>query len=145
MENLIIDILLPLQQKFKSPKITYGFTSHELKSYIARNSSKGTAPELDQHSSFELNSQNNMICSRGGAACDFYLESYSMSEIVIYIVNHLPFDRLYFFGEARPIHVSVNIKPMYHLQIMHETAEGRRYPGKKAFGKPDAICLAEKI
>jgi hypothetical protein len=145
LEKLIVDILLPLDSKFKRPTITYGFTSYELKKYITRRSPKGTSAELDQHSAFELNDKGTMICSRGGAACDYYINGYSMTTVVKYIVNNLPFDRLYFYGDTRPIHVSINSEPMRHLQIMHESAEGRRYPSKKAMGEEDPIRLLGEL
>lgn len=143
LEKLIVDILLPLQQKFKQLKITYGFTSLELKKHISRNSPKGTAPELDQHSCFELNDNGKMICSRGGAACDFLIEQYSMTEVVKYIVNNLLFDRLYFYGSNRPIHISINDEPLRHLQLMNVSASGRRHPGKKAKGEDSIRLIGE--
>jgi hypothetical protein len=82
-----------------------------------------------------------MIISGGGGACDFYINGYSMTTVVKYIVNNLPFDRLYFDGDTKSIHVSINSEPMRHLQRMHESAEERRYPGKKAMGEEDSIQL----
>lgn len=144
LEYLVSEILLPIASKFKRPTITYGFTSSELKNYISLNAPKGTAPKLDQHSSFELNKDGNMICSRGGAACDFYIKDCSMTNVVSFIVNNLSYDRLYFYGENRPIHISVNEDAMKYLQLMHESKNGRRYPGRKARGT-DAIRLIGEL
>lgn len=144
LEQLVIEILLPIEREFRRPKITYGFTSPELKRYIAKHSPQGTAPELDQHASCELNSQNNEICKRRGAACDFIVDDISMAVVVRYIVEHLNFDRIYYYGDDRPVHVSVSEQLNKHLQIMHESENGRRYPSFKGFGI-NAIKLAETL
>ncbi|MGI2029584.1 plasmid mobilization protein [Endozoicomonas acroporae] len=65
-------------------------------------------PTLDQHSCFETNRKGDIICSRGGAACDFRVPCTSSLEIAIWVVKQLPFDRLYFYGHNKPIHVSYN-------------------------------------
>lgn len=144
LEQLVVEILLPVERKFKRPKITYGFTSPELKRYIAKHSPRGTAPELDQHASCELNSKNNEICKRGGAACDFIIDGMSMAVVVRYILEHLNFDRIYYYGGDRPVHVSVSDEPHKHLQIMQQSENGRRYPSLKGFCN-DAIKLAETL
>lgn len=141
LEQLVIEILLPIERKFRRPKITYGFTSPELKRHIAKHSPQGTAPELDQHASYELNRKNNGICNRGGAACDFIIDGMSMAVVVRYISEHLNFDRIYYYGDDRPVHVSVSDQQHKHLQIMQESENGRRYPSLKGFGS-DAIKLA---
>jgi hypothetical protein len=144
LELLIKDILLPIERKFKRLRITYGFTSPALKTYIAKNSPLGTAPALDQHSSCELNSKRSEICKRGGAACDFIVCGLSMAVVVRYISEHLNFDRIYYYGDDRPVHVSVSEQPNKHLQIMHESENGRRYPSLKGFGI-DAVKLAATL
>lgn len=144
LEQLTYNILMPLQRRFGDVDITYGFTSNELKKVIARNSPRGTSPSLDQHASFELNDNGNQICSRGGAACDVLSSQVSSKEMLKYIVNELDFDRLYYYGDMRPIHISWSEKPLKHLQVMKETHAGKRYPGKKAFGK-ESIELVETL
>jgi hypothetical protein len=47
-----------------------------------------------------------MICSRGGAACDLLVEDEDMEQVADWIIANLPFDRLYFYGPDRPVHVS---------------------------------------
>lgn len=141
---LLSEVLIPVQLEFGQVIITYGFTSAALKKYISRQSSSGTAPSLDQHSGYEQNKKGNMICSRGGAACDFYVEQTSMKTITKYIVNNLSFDRLYFYGDNRPIHISANEHPIKHLQIMQESIAGRLFPGKRAQGEK-AIRLVEEL
>lgn len=145
LNKLVYKILLPLNENLGALNVTYGFTSFELKSFIQKNSPSGTAPSLDQHSAYEVNSKGNQICSRGGAACDFYIEGVAASDIVRYIVNNLSYDRIYFYGNDRPIHVSFHLESLqYHLQVMGISDSGRRYPASKAFGE-DAKLLAEKL
>lgn len=132
---LIKDILLPIQRNFGEIQITYGFVSPDLNRYIQKNSSSGTCPSIDQHSSSELNKNNNLICKRNGLACDFLVVGFeeSMNIIVEFIVKNLMFDKIYHYGNNRPLHVSVSSQPMKHLQLMNSSSNGRRIPGKKAF------------
>jgi hypothetical protein len=135
---------LPLEREFGGLSITYGFTSFKLKNYIAKNSPKGTAPNLDQHASCELNSKGDEICARDGAACDLIIEKQSMANIVRFITSKLNYDRIYYYGQDRPLHVSANASPARHLQVMKDSPTGRRYPASKGFGT-DAIKLAETL
>ena len=142
---LVSEILLPVENFIGKPIITYGFTSNALKNYIQRYSPEGTAPTIDQHSAYEKNSRGTQICSRGGAACDFFIEGVSTSEIVRFITNKLNYDKIYYYGNDRAVHVSIHLtEPLKHLQVMYESKNGRRYPGKKAFGD-QAIKLAEDL
>ena len=145
LEELVYEILLPINQALGKPIITYGFTSFSLKKFIQKLSPSGTAPTLDQHSSHETNSVGKQICSRGGAACDFFVEGVATSDIVRFITQRLNYDRIYYYGNNRPRHVSIHLtEPLRHLQIMCESENGRRYPGKKAFGD-QAVILAEDL
>lgn len=146
LNNLVDDILVPINKTFGVINITYGFTSAELVSYIQKHSPSGTSISLDQHASHELNLKNNRINKRHGAACDFVVQGYEkeMHKIVHFIVNNLDFDKIYYYGKDRPIHVSIGELQKKHLQIMCISEKGRRYPGKKAFGK-DAVKLSEDL
>lgn len=143
---LLKEILIPINDKFGKITITYGFVSSELNSYIQKNSRTGTYPSIDQHSSHELNANNICICDRGGIACDFYVSGFEnkMNVITDYIISKLEFDKLYYYGSTRPIHVSVSNAMQKHLQIMNESANGRRIPGKKAYGD-EAVSLAKEL
>ncbi len=144
--KLTTQILLPLAEHFGDLTITYGFTSAKLSRYIQHQSPAGTAPTLDQHACCELNTKESPICERPGAACDFIMQGYEarMHEVALYICQHLPFDKLYFYGRNRPVHVSVSDTPLRHLQVMMKSPNGRRYPGKKAFGD-NALALAKEL
>jgi hypothetical protein len=139
-------ILLPVTRKFGDIQITYGFTSPELNRYIQKNSSSGTYPSIDQHAASELNNANNHICKRHGLACDFIVDGYEkkMDQVMLFIVNNLNFNKIYYYGKNKALHVSVGNESDNHLQIMNVSDKGRRIPGKKAYGN-DAIILAEEI
>tara|TARA_R110001583_G_scaffold154593_2_gene306298 strand:- start:8681 stop:9373 length:693 start_codon:yes stop_codon:yes gene_type:complete len=144
--DLIETVLLPVSKKFGDIKITYGFVSPELNRYIQNNSSSGTYPSIDQHTASELNNANNHICKRHGLACDFIVYGYEnkMDQVMLFIVNNLDFDKVYYYGNDRPLHVSVGNKSEKHLQIMNVSANGRRIPGKKAYGN-EAKTLAKEL
>lgn len=146
LASLLKEVLIPVHNKFGNIKITYGFVSSQLNTFIQKNSKSGTYPSIDQHSSHELNSKNTLICNRGGIACDFYVIGFEekMNVVTDHIVNNLNFDKLYYYGSDRPIHVSVGKEMIKHLQIMNESENGRRIPGRKAFGV-EAISLAKEL
>jgi hypothetical protein len=58
-----------------------------------------------------------------GGAIDFIVEDESMLEVAHWIVAKTPFDRLYFYGDDRPIHVSFG--PNNDRQIVRMVADGR--------------------
>ncbi|WP_394151519.1 hypothetical protein [Vibrio maritimus] len=132
LEFLTQEILRPLENQFSKPVITYGFTSHALLLWILKNSPGDMAPAIDQHAAMELNSKANRICKRDGAACDFYLKSHKgkMDKVAQFIIEHLPFDRLYFYGNDKPIHVSVGRDNSRYVQIRKTNAAGSRVPGR---------------
>ena len=100
--ELAINILDPIIDYFGMIQLTYGFCSHDLGKHIK----KRVAPKLDQHAAHELNTKKNLICPRLGAAVDFIVEDENMREVADWIATNTPFDRLYFYGEDRPVHVS---------------------------------------
>ena len=102
LHDLAVNILDPLIDYFGSVKLTYGFCSPGLAKHIPGR----IAPELDQHAGHELNSKKKPVCSRGGAACDFIVEDEDMKEVADWIIANLPFDRLYFYGPDKPMHIS---------------------------------------
>ena len=103
LAGLCETILEPVTAYFGRPEITYGFASPGLLRLIPAH----IAPALDQHVSCELNRRGNLICSRLGAAADFRIATVPSTHLAIWIAEQLPFDRLYFYGTDRPIHVSV--------------------------------------
>jgi hypothetical protein len=143
---LIETILLPISKNLGNIDITYGFVSPELNRYIQKKSSSGTYPSIDQHAASELNQANSQICKRHGLACDFIVNGYEnkMDQVMLFIVNNLDFDKIYYYGNDRPLHVSVGHESERHLQVMNVSDKGRRIPGRKAYGN-EAKVLAEEL
>jgi hypothetical protein len=75
-------------------------------------------PSRDQHAAHEVNSRGNLICKRLGAACDFIVPDESMLEVAQWLVQNTPFDRLYFYGDDKPIHVSFGPEHARRIVIM---------------------------
>lgn len=122
--DLATELLDPVIEYFGSIRLTYGFASAVLTRHIQR----GIAPKLDQHSACEHGARGLLICDRGGAACDFVVEDEDMKEVADWIIANLPFDRLYFYGRDRPIHVSFAQNPKREAIAMMRTASGRLLP-----------------
>ncbi|AXB30837.1 hypothetical protein DSB67_04290 [Vibrio campbellii] len=128
-------ILEPLSQ-LGELTITYGFTNHKLLRFLLRNSPRDMGPDIDQHASMELNSKGKRICKRDGAACDFYIEGYEnrMDEVAKYVCTHLAFDRLYFYGKNKPIHISIGPENSRYALIRQARSDGVRVNTKSAKG-----------
>jgi DNA phosphorothioation-associated putative methyltransferase len=125
--DLAIYILDPVIEYFGMIELTYGFCSHELGKLIK----KRVAPKLDQHAAHEMNTKKNLICPRLGAAVDFIVEDENMREVAEWIAENIPFDRLYFYGENRPIHVSYGPEQKGEYIDMVITDTGRQVPRKR--------------
>ncbi|MGF1768612.1 hypothetical protein L4D06_14685 [Enterovibrio makurazakiensis] len=138
------DILTPIENQFGSITITFGFTSNTLKNYLLKHHPGQMAPSLDQHAASERNVKGNVICKRQGAACDFRVEGYEdkMDEVAKLIITQLPFDRLYFYGKDRPMHVSIGPENSRFVQIMKPSDSGHAVPTKRAIGT-DSLKLFE--
>ncbi|KVO03828.1 peptidase m15a [Burkholderia ubonensis] len=124
LHDLATNLLDPIIDYFGGIKLTYGFCSHALSKRIRTR----VAPHLDQHAAYECSSRGKRICDRGGAACDFIVPDEDMEEVSRWIMENLPFDRLYFYGKTRPIHVSYTEKPQGVAYEMREATNGRRIP-----------------
>ncbi len=122
--DLATYILDPVIEYFGMIRLTYGFCSHELGKLIK----KRVAPKLDQHAAHELNTKNNLICPRLGAAVDFIVEDENMREVADWVAENTPFDRLYFYGDNRPIHVSFSAEPKGEYIDLVITENGRQVP-----------------
>jgi DNA phosphorothioation-associated putative methyltransferase len=116
-------ILDPVVDYFGGIKLTYGFCSTALGKSIV----KGVASALDQHAAFERKRTGKLVCNRGGASVDFIVEDENMAEVADWISNNLPFDRLYFYGKDRPIHISYGPEHKRDFIVVREHA-GRRVP-----------------
>lgn len=121
--ELAARILDPVIDWFGMIRLTYGFCSPELAPHIPAR----IAPELDQHAAHERNRRGRPICRRLGAAVDFIVEDEDMAEVARWIMANLPYDRLYFYGKDRPIHVSGSERPAGEAYELREVG-GRRVP-----------------
>ncbi|MFU8789527.1 MAG: hypothetical protein ACNA7G_10885 [Methylobacter sp.] len=117
-------ILDPVIDYFGMIRLSYGFCSHDLGKLI----SKRVAAKLDQHAAHELNSKKNLIYPRLGAAVDFIVDDENMREVADWIAENTPFDRLYFYGEDRPIHVSYGPEQKGEYIDLVMTESGRQVP-----------------
>ncbi|HYE36004.1 DNA phosphorothioation-associated putative methyltransferase [Methylocaldum sp.] len=120
---LAVNILDPVVDYFGMIELTYGFCSPEL----ARQIPARIAPELDQHAAHELSRKGSPICPRLGAAVDFLVRDENMEEVARWIMANLPYDRLYYYGPDKPVHVSYSERPAGEAYEMRVVG-GRRVP-----------------
>lgn len=128
LASLAERILDPVSEQFGKPILTYGFCSKQLAALIKRKPFPQIAPELDQHAGYELNRHGQLICSRGGMACDFVVPTQSMRTVARWILEHVQFDRMYYYGDDLPLHVSIGPEMKAQLVVMRTTDTGRRLP-----------------
>ncbi|MFK5892106.1 MAG: DNA phosphorothioation-associated putative methyltransferase [Pseudomonadota bacterium] len=114
--NLAKNIIDPVIDYFGMIELTYAFSSDKLAKAIPGH----IAPKLDQHASCELNRMKNPICPRLGAACDFFVADEDMLEVAQWVVGNTPFDRLYFYGKDKPIHVSIGPDKKGEIVLMKQ-------------------------
>jgi DNA phosphorothioation-associated putative methyltransferase len=123
LATMVLDLVI---EEYGMIKLTYGFSSPELSRVIMAR----IAPKIDQHSACELSRQSMPICSRQGAAVDFIVEDESMLEVAQWIAKHCEFDRLYYYGDDRPVHVSAGPENNGAIVLMKLRKDGRIGPHK---------------
>lgn len=140
MLQLATTVLDPIWNHYGPITITYGFCSPELARLISKKANPGIAPAVDQHASCEVNTSGNVICSRQGAACDFYVDGMKaqMNEVAHWVANSLRFDSIYYYGKDRPLHISVGPEMKHTVLLMSTDDSGRRKPGRR--GNYDKGC-----
>jgi len=125
MANLILE---PIMVIFGQVNLTYGLCTNDLLLQIKKKPSPGIAPQLDQHAGYEVNSRGNRVCKRDGFACDFYIVGTDSLTVAKWVVKNLPFDRLYFYGKDRPIHISIAPINNYAITLLEQSPSERRIP-----------------
>jgi hypothetical protein len=123
MRDLCVNVLDLVIHQFGPIELTYGFASAAL----SRSVQNVTLP-TDQHAGCELNRKGKPFCPRLGQSVDFRVPGRGSLEVAHWIVAHTPFDRLYFYGNDRPFHVSFGpnaSRATYHLPKL-ETGIGAR-------------------
>jgi hypothetical protein len=136
LRTLCAIALEPVLMRFGRPEITYGFASPELLRLIPAHK----APALDQHAACELNARAKPICARRGAAVDFRVDKVSARDLAIWIAETLPFDRLYFYGSDRPLHVSMGPDQAGSIVAMLPSPSGRRVPRQSSIAWLKAVA-----
>jgi hypothetical protein len=117
-------VIDPVIERFGPVWITYGFASHALTRLVPGS----IDPVRDQHAGHELKPNGEPICPRFGQAVDFWADGVSSGRIASWIAGCLPFDRIYFYGEDRPLHVSVGPQDTRAIVSMLPGRSGRRVP-----------------
>jgi hypothetical protein len=124
LSALVHEVLDPLVDEFGPVALTYGFASPSLSSKIRRR----IAPSLDQHAACELHPSGKLICSRRGAAVDLIVPGCPATEVAKWLAAHTPFDRLYLYGDDRPLHVSHGPEHTRTVVAMSLGPSGRLVP-----------------
>jgi hypothetical protein len=109
MEMLSEKILDRVFERYGNVVLTYGFSSSELSAAIKKHGG-GISPDRDQHAGHELNRRGKPICSRLGMAADFRIAGIGSRLVARWITENTEFDRLYFYGDEKPLHVSVGLQ-----------------------------------
>ena len=123
MARLCRDVLDPVIDRFGPIRITYGHAGGSL----TRAMPGGIYPSLDQHAGHERRRDGAWICGRLGQAVDFEVAGVPTSEVAAFIAGHLPFDRLYYYGRDRPLHVSAGPEECRETVVMRPV-ERRQIP-----------------
>lgn len=121
LTRLATEVLDPVIERFGDIELTYGFSGAELAKQIKR----GIAPKIDQHAAQERSPRGPFICSRGGAACDFVGTQIDSLKLAQWTVSNTNFDRLYYYGFRRPIHVSAAVKPKRQIVLVKRKINSR--------------------
>lgn len=124
IRQLAESILDPVDALFGPIRLTYGFASPELTRHIPGR----IDPSRDQHAGHERKANGQYVCDRLGQAADFFVEGMDMGRVALWVARNLPFDRIYFYGSDRPLHVSVGPQNSRAIVSMLPGPSGRRVP-----------------
>lgn len=124
MRALCATVLDPVTVHFGRLELTYAFASAALTRQIPAH----IYPPKDQHAGHEVNRQGKPICPRLGLAVDFLVPGTDSREVARWIVTKTAFDRLYFYGSRRPLHVSVGPDHSRQIVFMRPDPSGRLIP-----------------
>jgi hypothetical protein len=127
------ELLRPLEEEFGVVLLSYGFAGSELVAAVRSRAATaqrppGIAPELDQHAGYELDAHGARICERDGIAVDLHVPGRPTGTIRDWIASRLPFDRLYFYADDRPLHLSWAPEPIGQVVEMRVQAGGAATP-----------------
>ena len=120
-------VLDPVIEEFGPIQVTYGFASLAL----ARHVPGRIDPSRDQHAGHELRPDGRPVCTRLGQAADFAAAGVCSGRIAAWIASRKDFDRLYFYGPGKPLHVSIGPERAQAIVAMSEGPSGRRVPRRR--------------
>ena len=126
IEGMAGDVLEPLYDFNRGHlKITYGFCS-PARARLVR--AWDTCQSGDQHVGHELDRDWAPICKRLGFAVD--IATPSSVATAIHVVENLVWDRIYFYGDDRPLHISVPPLPsrFSNRKPVHIAVDMRNFP-----------------
>jgi hypothetical protein len=107
ISDLCYFVLDRVVDQFGPIKLTYVFASAALDSLVHKKATPAnTTRDRDQHAGCELNRNGKPYCPRLGQGVDFIVPGRGSLEVAQWILAHTPFDRLYFYSDTRPFHVS---------------------------------------
>jgi hypothetical protein len=107
ISDLCCQVLDPVVDTFGPINLTYGFASATLDALVRQKGAPAnTTRNGDQHAGCELNRNGKPFCRRRGQGVDFFVRNRGSLEVAHWIVAHTPFDRLYFYADSKPFHVS---------------------------------------
>lgn len=125
--SLCETVLDPVIDEFGSMSLTYCLAGANLSRRVEKTVGR-IAPRLDQHAAFERNRRNRRVCDRGGVAADFRIAGQSSLDVAKWVVSNTQFDRLWYYGPMKPIHVSANVHPLGQVVILRPGPTGKRIP-----------------
>ncbi|MGH7091602.1 MAG: hypothetical protein ACREFQ_22150, partial [Stellaceae bacterium] len=139
MQALCATVLDPVYERFGGVVLTYAFASPALDKLIHQNPNPNANRRGDQHAGCELNGRGKPICSRLGLAVDFHCPGTGSAEVARWVVEQTAFDRLYFYDDARPFHVSVGPDHSRQIILMAKLPSGRLIPRRISTAHFDGI------
>ena len=130
IRTLCAELLDPVADAFGRPTLTYGFASPSLTRHIDGR----ICPSLDQHAGCELRRNGRPICPRLGQAVDLIVPGICSGKLAAWIEENVAFDRLYFYGAVRPVHISIGPDHSRTIVAMFSGSSGRLVPQRQKLG-----------
>ncbi|MGH6868239.1 MAG: hypothetical protein ACREDA_05070 [Methylocella sp.] len=128
MAALCAAVLDPVYERFGGVVLTHGFASPSLDELIHQRPNPNTTRSRDQHAGCELNGRGKPYCPRLGLAVDLHCPGTGSTAIARWVTEHTPFDRLYFYDDSRPFHVSVGPDQSLQIVLMATAPSDRLIP-----------------
>jgi len=139
MASMQAVLLRPLEERYGAVVLTYGFAGPEMVKAIRQRAADGgwlpnITPDLDQHAGHELNRAGKRICERDGIAVDLRVPGQDSLVVAQWVVDNLPFDRIYLYDSVRPFHMSWAPQPVGQVVRMVVSEKGNLLPKRLARG-----------